>query len=365
MQNTNLQLKPTQPSINEAQNDNLHPEPSDNNPRIKTLFLAEHGTTLGKEHERFTLKKDGKIIKRIPLIHVNQIMIFGNSQLTTQVMQFCLQQNIPIYLLSGQGRYFGMIDAFSTDSVTLHKQQFKQADNPRFCLELAKQLIKGKITNTRLILKRLTRHRQAQAFENGSIKLNASLRQISQAQTLDQLRGIEGNAAHIYFQAIATTVDPKWNFHKRNKQPPTDPINAMLSYGYTLLFYNVYSFLRTRGLNPHIGHLHAMRTGHPALASDLMEEFRSIIVDAVVLNIVLNNKLNIEDFEIKNNYACHLNAKARGLFIRQIENKLNAALTHPISGLKLDYRRCIEHQVKNLANHIKNPETPYQPCILR
>ncbi len=343
----------------------LEEESSVSNSSLKTLYLTKAGSKLAKEYERFTITKNGEIIKKIPAIHVDQIMVFGNAQLTTQVMQYCLQQNIPIYLLSGKGRYYGMVDSFNTNPVLLHRKQFIHADNKTFCLNISRQFIYGKISNTHLLLKRTVRNRNTPVFEQAAQQIKQIIKQLPTANSLDQLRGFEGNAARIYFQAIAATVDKKWGFTKRVKQPPTDPINAMLSYGYTLLFYNIYSFLRARGLNPHVGYLHPMRMGHPALASDVMEEFRAIVVDAVVLNIVLNNKLTPDDFTWQENQACLLNAKARGLFIKKLENKLNSALTHPVSGLKLDYRRCMEHQVNHLAAVIRGREACYQPLILR
>lgn len=343
-------------------------EVSENNdPRLKTLYLMEHGSVLGKEYERFIVKKKGLVVKEIPAIHVDQIMVFGNSQLTTQVMQFCLQQRIPIYLLSGKGRYYGMVDSFDTEPVLLHREQFLRADDPAFCLRLAKGFIVGKISNSRLVLKRHARHRDAPELEKAAEQLSQVLKQLDAATTLDQLRGYEGNAARIYFQAIAASVSAKWEFTRRVKQPPTDPINSLFSYGYTLLFYNVYTFLRARGLNPHVGYLHPMRMGHPALASDVMEEFRSIVVDAVILNLVFNDKLTPDDFTLPEQVgeACMLTPKARGMFIRQLENKLNSAVTHPISGLKLDYRRCIEHQVNHLAAVVRQREQTYQAVIMR
>ncbi len=336
-------------------------------PRLKTLYLMEHGSILGKEYERFIIKRKGMVIKQIPAIHVDQIMVFGNSQLTTQVMQFCLQARIPIYLLSAKGKYYGMVDSFSTEPVLLHREQFLRADNKDFCLQLAKQFIKGKVSNNRLLLQRLSRNREAPAFEHAIKQQKHIIKQLETATTLDQLRGYEGTAARINFQAIAATVDPSWGFSQRVKQPPTDPINAMLSYGYTLLFYNIYTFLRARGLNPHVGYLHPMRMGHPALASDVMEEFRSIVVDAVVLNIVFNKKLSPDDFEKpeKEGDICLLTPKARGVFISYLEKKLNAGITHPISKLKLDYRRCMDHQVNHLAAVIREREPLYQPIILK
>ena len=338
-----------------------------NEPRLKTLYLMEHGSVLGKQYERFVVKKKGLVVKEIPAIHVDQIMVFGNSQLTTQVMQYCLQARIPIYLLSGKGRYYGMVDSFDTEPVLLHREQFLRADDPAFCLSLAKGFIVGKISNSRLLLKRHARHREAPALEAAAEQLKQVLTQLDNARNLDQLRGYEGNAARIYFQAIAATLAPEWGFTRRVKQPPTDPINSLFSYGYTLLFYNVYTFLRARGLNPHVGYLHPMRMGHPALASDLMEEFRSIVVDAVILNLVFNDKLTPDDFILpaQPGDGCLLTPKARGLFIRQLENKLNSAVTHPVSGLKLDYRRCIEHQVNHLAAVVRLRVPVYQAVVLR
>ncbi len=335
-------------------------------PRMKTLYLMQHGAVLGKEYERFTIRQKGKPVRQIPAIHVDQIMIFGNSQITTQAMQFCLQERIPIYLLTGKGRYYGMIDSFSTEPVLLHRKQFERAADSEFALQLAIRFIQGKVANTRLLHKRLGRHRDLPALQQAKQPLKQIQTQLPTATTLDQLRGFEGSAARIHFQAIAASLDASWNFDGRNKQPPTDPVNAMLSYGYTLLYYNIYSFLRSRGLNPHIGYLHPMRMGHPALVSDLMEEFRAIVVDAVVFNLVFNHKISPHDFSYPKDpvHACLLNDKARNLFTEYLENKFNSKLTHPVSHLKLDYRRCMEHQVNHLAAVIQGKESQYQPLVL-
>ena len=352
------------------ENDNETAEIENNEnsePRLKTLYLMKHGSVLGKEYERFVVRRKGCANHEIPAIHVDQIMVFGNSQITTQAMQFCLQQRIPIYLLSGRGKYYGVVDSFDTEPVLLHREQFLRADDPKFCLKLACQILTGKLANSRLILQRTARYHDVPELQTAVDQLKHSIKRLPTATTLDQLRGYEGNAAHIYFQAIVATLDKKWGFQKRIKNPPTDPINAMLSYGYTLLFYNVYTFLRSRGLNPHVGYLHPIRMGHPALASDIMEEFRSIIVDSVVLHLVLNDKISPEDFVIDKDSKtpCLLSKQGRQIFIQQLEAKMNTKLRHPNSGLQLDYRRCIEYQINQLARVIRQAETDYQAMILR
>jgi len=332
--------------------------------RLRSLYILEHGHVLGKESERFVIRHKGKEIKSVPAIKVDQILVFGNAQITTQAMHFCLLEKIPIFLLSGQGRYYGVIDSFDTDPVLLHKAQFARAEDMKFALETGKGFVHGKIANSRTILMRFSRKRSAPALKKACDRMKPMLQAVKNASSLEQLRGIEGNAARIYFKAIADTLDPAWGFHKRTKQPPKDPVNSLLSYGYTLLFYNIYTLVRARGLNPHVGYLHPIRTGHPALVSDMIEEFRSIVVDAVVLNIVFNRMVSPANFSTKNN-GCFMDQAARKIFIKTLEKKLNSSIKHPRAGIRLDYRRCIEYQVNHLARVIRGIEAPYKAMIVK
>ncbi len=336
-------------------------------PRLRTLYLLRHGQVLGKESERLVIRQKGQVKQEIPAIKVDQIMVFGNAQITTQAMQFCLRERIPIYLLSAAGRYHGVVDAFDTEPVLLHKAQFKKSDDQAFCLRLARALIRGKVSNSRTLLKRLARKREGPALEKAAAALKRLLNQVAGAETIDQVRGFEGNAAHIYFDAIKTVIDPAWGFTVRNRRPPRDPVNAMLSYGYTLLFYNIHSLIRARGLNPHVGYLHPLRAGHPALASDMIEEFRALVVDPIVWNLTLNRRLHPDDFTLPDTPAagCRMNDRARIRLIQEMEKKLNASVIHPLSGLKLDYRRCMEHQINQLAAVIRGVKTDYQAMTVR
>ena len=294
-------------------------------------------------------------------------MIFGNAQITTQAMHFCLQAKIPIYLLSGQGRFHGVVDGFSTDPVLLHRDQFRRAEEPQFCLELAREWVRGKIANSRVILLRYGRKRDFPELLRAADRLKGTLRNLKEAKDLESLRGHEGTAARIYFAALAAVFSPDWRFTGRNRQPPTDPVNALLSYGYTLLFYNLYSFLRARGLNPQVGFYHQVRVGHPALVSDMLEEFRAIIVDIIVLNLVLNRSLVPEQFTLPDatNKACVMDKEARKVFIRELEKKFNSPIRHPVSGLQLDYRRCLEHQVHQLAAAVQDRGKRYKAMVIR
>ncbi len=269
---------------------------ADSDPILRTLYLMEHGCVLGKESERLVVRKNGEVLQEVPAIKVDQIMVFGNSQITTQAMAFCLIERIPIVLLSGRGRYYGVIDSLDTDPVLLQRDQFQRSADPDFCLEVARAIVTGKLQNMRLILRRYARKREAPALTAAERSLQGFVADIEKARTLDALRGYEGIGSKAYFEALRTLLPAAWGFKKRVRQPPTDPFNALLSYGYTLLFYNIYALVRARGLSPHAGFLHPLRAGHPALVSDLIEEFRALVVDALVLSLVLNGRLALEDF---------------------------------------------------------------------
>ncbi|MGZ5077317.1 MAG: CRISPR-associated endonuclease Cas1 [Methylobacter sp.] len=341
--------------------------PADHEPLLRTLYLLQHGQVLGKESERLVVRQDRRIVREIPAIKVDQIMVFGNAQITTQAMQFCLLERIPIYLLSGRGQYYGVIDSFNTEPVLLQREQFLRANDEAFCLKLAAAIVHGKIANSRLMLQRQARRHGGESLHAAADALKAILARLAAAGTLDELRGFEGSAAKAYFQALASSLDGSWGFNQRVRQPPTDGINAMLSYGYTLLFYNIYSLLRSRGLNPQIGFLHALRQGHPALASDMVEEFRSIVVDAVVWKLALNGHLTPSDFDYPKTAGegCFLKPHARQIFIKALEEKFNSAVAHPVTGVRLDYRRCMEYQVQHLAQIIRDADPGYRAMVLR
>jgi len=345
------------------------PEPSlAGDPRLRTLYLLEHGCTLAKESERLLVRRGTETVREIPAIKVDQILVFGNVRITTPAMKFCLREKIPIVLLSSGGWFYGVIDGFSTDPVMLHREQFVRAEDPVFCLELAREMIRGKLANSRLILMRYARHRGSTEVRDAAQAIQQASRRLRAAESLEQIRGFEGSGAKVYFEALSFLLDRTWGFERRQRRPPPDPVNALLSYGYSLLFYNIYALIRARGLNPHVGYLHPLRAGHPALVSDLMEEFRAIVVDAVVLNMVLNQKLTSEqDFAYPEGEGegCLIRNTARKKFISAFEAKMNSPLTHPVSGLRLDYRRCIEHQISSVARLIQGKQDRYQALTPR
>ncbi len=330
-------------------------------PLLRTLYLLEHGCVLSREGERLIVSKEHEALQEVHAHSLDLVMVFGTSLLTVPAMRLCLAEQIPVVLLTESGRFLGCIDCFDTDAVELHRAQFERAADPAFCLRLAKAFVGGKIDNSRLVLRRYARNRPSSELNEIEIAIRDLARQAQAAKTLDQLRGYEGASAKRYFDALARLLPPEWKFHGRTRQPPTDPVNALLSYGYALLYHNVHALLRARGLNPHVGFLHPPRTGHPALVSDLIEEFRAIAVDALVLNLISRRRVTPADFEAgsADEPGCRIGEDARKLFIHAFEALMRETIAHPASVQPLDYRRCIDAQVRRLAAVIRGAEAEY------
>lgn len=336
-------------------------------PLLRTLYLVEQGAVLAKTDERFVISKDRTTLREVPAIKVDQIMVFGNVQLTTPAMKFCLTQGIPIVLLSSRGRYFGAIESTNTDQVLLHRDQFVRAADPTYCLRTARAIVRGKVTNERVVLQRYARHRPSCDVGAQLATLKSTLSRLAAARSMDELRGYEGAAAARYFAGMRVILGDQWGFTHRRKQPPPDPVNSLLSLGYTLLFYNVYALVRAHGLNPGVGSLHPMHQGHPALVSDLIEEFRAPIVDAMVLHLILRGHITQDEFHMPaaSGLPCLLNDAARKRFIAAFEEKMNSRVTHPGTGFLVDYRRCLDLQVQRLARSIRDPREVYEPMTIR
>lgn len=337
-------------------------------PFRRTLYIQEQGTVLARQGERLVVKKGDDVLLEVPAAKVDQILVFGRCAITTPAMIFCLEEEIPVVLLSSRGRYYGLLDSPVGDRVSLHRQQFARAEDPAFCLATAKSIVRGKLANCRVLLQRHQRRKGVGAVKAAIADIDAIMRRLGEAETLDEVRGHEGNGAARYFDAFAHLIQPDLGFTRRVRRPPTDPVNSLLSLGYTLCFYNLYGLIRGRGLHPYVGHLHAMRDRHPALASDLVEEFRAPIVDSLVLYLMNAKILTAADFyrpTVDPPGACLLRDHGRKTFLEHFERKMGTAVTHPHTGETADWRRAMDLQVAQMRQWIVGEINGYQPMEIR
>ena len=342
-----------------------------------TLYIQEQGSVLKKEGNRFIVIRrtsltgdEEKELSEIPTIKVREIIIFGSCTISPASMQYCLRARIPITLLSSRGKYYGRIESTDQPNGEYAKLQILRTMDEKFALEFAKRTISAKINNCRVLLQRRMKRKADEKLKETSDNLKNIINRLEISQTIDEVRGYEGNAAAVYFNTFGNFFNTDTGFFRdkflREKRPPKDPVNSLLSFGYTLLNSCVISFLYARGLNPYIGFVHALRSGHPALASDIIEEFRNII-DSMVVQIINKKILTGKDFYYAKEPGtpCFLTNEARKSFINQFEIKMHQKTTHLTTGEKVDYLRYVDLQVQQFLQVIKGEKEFYEPFVIK
>lgn len=334
-------------------------------PDMSTLYLVQQGTTLRKEQERFVVNdKTGSEPLEVPIREVERILVFGHVQLTTQVISSCLELQIPVIFLTQAGEYKGHLWSAESADLMVETAQFQRRQEESFRLAMAREIVQGKIWNSKQLLLRLNRKRQLPEVAEAIVKLNQDLEAVGQPEntaTLDQIRGYEGTAAARYFPALGKLiVNPGFSLTGRNFYPPKDPMNSLLSFGYTLLYNNVLSLLLAEGLNPYLGNLHGAERPKAYLAFDLMEEFRSPIVDTLVIKLVNQKVLKPTDFTWPNaEGGIYLNEAARRVFLKRFEDRICSPTSHPDVQSQVSYRRAIQLQIQRYVKATLG-NVPYQ-----
>ncbi|NTV66826.1 MAG: CRISPR-associated endonuclease Cas1 [Chlorobaculum sp.] len=343
-------------------------------PFLNTLYLQEQGSVMRKDGERFSIEKEGAVVSEVIVRHIEQVVVFGNVALTTPVMQYCLQNEIPVTFLSQHGSYFGRLEATMADNAEMQRFQFLRSIDEPFALENARAIVVAKITNSRAMIRRRTsaiRERDDKVY--GKMQAHLGLMgdlaaKAKACEEIDGLRGLEGKASALYFECYGLLFNKSLSFHtpsfQRTRRPPTDPVNSLLSFGYSMLHNNVFSMVRLYGMNPYIGFLHAERKGNPALVSDLVEEFRTVI-DSLVLYTLNRGLLKENDFYCrKDQPGCFLSNDARKRYINIFEERMWQESRDGSTGKTLNFRRQMEKQVRLMRDVIAGTCTEYHPYRL-
>lgn len=340
-------------------------------PLLNTLYLQEQGSILRKDGERFSIEKGEQQLNEVIVRRIEQILVFGNIALTTPAMQHCMRNNIPVTFLSQHGSYFGRLEATTADHSAAERVQYLRSLDEPFSLEIARNIVAVKIRNSRTLI----RKRRAMAWEhNGELKerfddhlgaLSALAGHAQRCESMEALRGFEGKAAALYFELFGLLFKKELPFYteafRRVRRPPTDPVNSLLSFGYSLLHTNMFSLVRMKGMNPYIGFLHAEDKGNPALINDLVEEFRTII-DSLALYMLNKGILRNKDFYYhKDRPGCFLTDKARKTFLTVFERRMWENAVDQETGKAMNIRRHMEHQVHKLKEVLEGKRPVYEP----
>ncbi|MDR1733812.1 MAG: CRISPR-associated endonuclease Cas1 [Oscillospiraceae bacterium] len=332
------------------------------------IFLTENQATLGIDNGRFYIKHPDGSTESVPFESADSIAVFGGAQVTTQAITECLMRGVPVQYYSQSGSYFGRLTSTSHINVTRQKAQVHCTENAAFCLSFAQRVLGAKIRNQTTLLRRYARTQEKSIIPETNTML-AAVQAMKQADTVEKCMGHEGHAARIYFQTLGALVQPPdFRFTGRSRQPPLDAFNSMLSLGYTMLMNEVYGALEAKGLNPYFGLIHADKEKHPTLASDLMEEWRAVIVDSTVMSLVNGKEVSPEMFYTHPERAgIFLNRDGLKVFIRKIEGKFAQSMQYlSYAAFPVTLRRALFMQAGELCKAIEQGDpTLYSPVVIR
>jgi CRISPR-associated protein Cas1 len=356
---------------------------------MTTLYVTEPQSIIRKDGDTLVVQippdeKDGREGRkvRVPLIKVSEVIILGDSTLTAPALSALLDQRVEITFLNSHGQFRGRVVPSNSRNSLLRLAQFRAHDDPIRSLELARRFVLGKLTNLRTLLLRSNRKIKDEEINQAAESIHGILGQIEQLQSdgtppadpgkpqagtvWGTLQGLEGAGTARYFSVFGRLLrgDEKLSFDTRNRRPPRDPVNALLSFGYTLLLHQCTAALQMVGLDPYVGYLHASQYSKPSLALDLMEEFRAPVVDSVILTLVNNRMIQANDF-IAEMGSYRLKDGPRRTFLFKFEERLNTEIEHPTFGYKATYRRCIELQARLIAKVLSGEIAQYPPFKVR
>ena len=332
---------------------------------MPALYVLETGSRIEVEYERLLVTLEDEVILRAPLDQVSQVVLVGRVGATTPALHALLARKIPLFFLSWDGDLLGRLTGPLSYNLELRRSQYRRDEQPEFGLGLARAIVSGKIHNQYTLAARWLR-RARQARPAGLDELREAEAAALRAGALASLLGIEGSAARAYFGIYESLFAAEWGFEQRNRRPPKDPVNALLSLGYTLLHCNLTAALEMVGLDPFLGYYHAEAYGRPALALDMEEEFRAPLVDSLVLSLVHKGMLRREDFRSdEQGHLARLTGKALRLFCQQFNQKMNSCLTLPSIGRPLSYQKILEVQARRMAKVVLGTESVYPPLRVR
>ncbi len=337
---------------------------------LNTLFVTSEDIYLALDHENVAAWKDGKIIQKLPLLNLENILYFGYRGASPALLGACVRNHIGFCFLDQNGRFLARTCGLLRGNILLHKAQYRVSEDEEKSCAAARPMIAAKIFNARTVIMRGARDHSlsvdTELFQAYARDLKQAARDALNAESLDELRGIEGNAAQMYFSLfdqLILTDKTHFFFHERTKRPPLDRVNAMLSFAYTLLAHDCAAALEAAGLDSYTGFLHRDRPGRNSLALDLMEELRSLYVDRFVLTLINNRVIQAAQFRQMEDGAVWLNENGRKVLLAKWQERKREIITHPFLGEKIAWGLIPYVQALLLARYLRGDLDGYPPFL--
>ncbi len=336
---------------------------------LNTLFVTTQDAWLSKEGECVELRQDMKPLGKIPLHTLQSVVCFGRVSCSQYLLEHCARLGVSVTWLTEHGRFMAAMHGPTSGNVLLRRAQYRLADNPDACAELVRCFIVGKVANCRTVLLRQARACAESALNGAAEKLGRILRRLALFHDLETLRGMEGDAAHIYFGVFPLLIKEEFRqnmrFGGRSRRPPLDEVNCLLSLLYTLLAGDVRSAIECVGLDPQVGYLHRERPGRPSLALDLMEEFRPYLADRLTLTLINRNQIKSSDFIRTEAGGFILKEKARKEVLAAWQERKREEVEHPFLKEKMTVGMLCHIQARLLERYIRGELDAYPPFAMR
>lgn len=332
---------------------------------MSILYLTNKYYKLEKKYNTIIIKDKYQNTKVFPIEKINRIVIYGKKSISSQIIFEFLKRDISLIWFSKYGKFLGILDTKKHVNPSIHKRQFLLSENKDFSLNISKVFILSKIKNCRTLLYKYNKKYNIDFVYNSICKLKEYLEKIKSSSNKTEIFGYEGNCAKLYFKCLNYFLPEEFSFKNRSKRPPKDPFNSLISFGYTILFYEIYTVIEYIGLNPYISFMHKYRKNYPSLVSDLIEELRSPIIDSIIISSLRNKLFSIDDFEcLDKNGAVYLKNKSTKKLINIFENKINKI--HKYYIFDRSFRESLLIQAKSLLDAIREKNYKlYKPLNVR
>jgi CRISPR-associated protein Cas1 len=335
---------------------------------LNTLYITSQKSYLSKDGECVSISCDGQLKGKIPIHTLEGLVLFGAVSCSPHLLGHCAENGVAVSWLTENGKFLAAVRGPVCGNVLLRKAQYAKTDDLNFAAGIARSIIAGKIYNCRTVLRRTARNRPEVSLDEACAKLTNSLDRLKSAETLDHIRGLEGESARIYFSVfnhLITAQDPEFVFSGRNKRPPLDPVNCLLSFIYTLLAHDIRSAIEAVGLDPAAGFLHRIRPGRASLALDMMEEFRPYLADRLAVTLINKGQLGPKDFLKQSSGAVVLTDAGRKEILLAWQNRKNDETTHPFLEENMKVGLLCHAQARLMARHVRGELDVYPPVAIR
>ena len=337
---------------------------------LNTLYITTQRTRLSKERETIRVRIEGEKTVNVPIHNLQSIVCFGNISVTPYLMGMCGERGVGLTFLTKNGRFLARVEGPVSGNVLLRREQYRMADNVDTTLAIARDIVAAKIVNSRQVILRAKRECDSNniKFDTPLKRATEAISQVRVAENIDTVRGLEGEAAKSYFSVFDELIKAEkevFAFNGRNRRPPKDNINALLSFAYTLLVNDIRSALEGVGLDPAVGYLHAARPGRPSLALDMMEEFRAYICDRLVIAMINRGQIKGRGFNKTESGAVDMNDDTRKTLIAGYQGKKQEQVVHPFMQERMPVGMLLHAQAMLFARYIRGDLDAYPPFLFK